>query len=257
MIVMTITLLEFFFGLLLLAVPAVLIYVFRLPLQPRFFRCVGRFLVTMAVAGGAMYGVELVNSVWLNIVVFLLLTLLSALFAVGKARVGQRRILLPVFVGLLVPTLLVVLYVGFLVLGQQRLFDASLLLPLAGLTAGASMGCNARALSTYYMGLEHHGALYYYLLGNGATHSEALRYFVKRSLQASLLLVLKEMGTIMTSVCPVLFWMSLLSGMQPLTAAALQVILVAAMAAVSSGSLVLTLFLARRYSFDGYGRLKK
>ena len=129
---MTITLLEFFFGLLLLAVPAVLIYVFRLPLQPRFFRCVGRFLVTMAVAGGAMYGVELVNSVWLNIVVFLLLTLLSALFAVGKARVGQRRILLPVFVGLLVPTLLVVLYVGFLVLGQQRLFDASLLLPLAG-----------------------------------------------------------------------------------------------------------------------------
>lgn len=254
---MTITLLEFFLGLLLLAVPAVLIYIFHLPLYPRFFRCVGRYLVTMAVAGGAMYGIEEVDSTLLNIGVFLVLTFLSALFTVGRARIRQRRVLLPVFAGLLLPTLLVVLYVGFFVLGRQWSFDAGIFLPLAGLTAGSSIGCNARALSVYYMGLEHHGALYYYLLGNGATHTEALRYFVRRSLQSCLLPLLKQMGTIMTAVCPLLFWMSLLLGVQPLTAAALQIVLVAAVAAVSSGSLVFTLFLARRYSFDGYSRLKE
>lgn len=254
---MTITLLQFFLGLLLLAVPAVLIYVFHLPLQSHFFRSVGRYLVAIAVVGGAMYGIELVNSVWLNGGAFLLFIFLSALFTAGKSRLGQRRIFLPVFLGLLPVALLVVLYLGFLVLGQHRLLDAALLLPLAGLTVGSTIGCNARALSVYYMGLEHHGAFYYYLLGNGATHAEALRYFVRRGLQAGLLPVLKQMGTIMTVTCPLLFWMSLLLGVQPLTAAALQVVLVAGMAAVSSGSLMLTLFIARRYSFDDYGRLKK
>ena len=46
------------------------------------------------------------------------------------------------------------------------------------------MEVNYKALSVYYMGLKYHNQLYYYyLLGNGATHSEAVAYFVRRALE--------------------------------------------------------------------------
>lgn len=243
-------------GLLLLAVPIYFIVAFRLQLMGRFLKSMFRLLLFMSVTGILIYLVYSAKLVWVNILAMLLLTVLSALFTIGNARLRKLQMAVPVFFGLLPPLVIVVLYVGFLVLNCANPFAAQVLLPLTGIFAGLSIGSNAKALSVYYMGLQHHHQLYYYLLGNGASHREAVNYFLRRSLQASLLPSLGKAGGVMVAVCPVIFWTALLSGCNPLQATVLQVVLLIASMAVISSSLVLTLFLARRYSFDEYDRLK-
>lgn len=253
----SISFLGFLLGLLLVVVPVYIVYFFKLDLMEHFLKAFLKLFVFMGVAFVVFRFVFQANLMWVNLLVALLFTVMTAAFTLGRARVLKMKMLLPLTVGVLVPVLFVSIYFVLVVFGQNNPFDARWFLPMIGMSAGAVIGINGRALHTYYMGLAHHSQLYYYLLGNGATHHEAVNYFVRRSLQTSFASCLGQMGYILVAVCPVAFWVSMLCGADAFTAAALQILLFVVLLFVASSSLVLTLLLARRYSFDEYESLKQ
>ncbi len=253
---MEISLLGFLLGLLLLAIPVYIIYAMDLHRMRRFMTSLGKMVGMVALTGLATYLLMLWNSVAMNILAGVVMTVVSAVLTIRQANLKMGRLLLPVASGLLVSTFIIGLYVLFLVMGIKNPFDARFFIPIFGLITGCSISLNAHALHTYYMGLYHHRQLYYYLLGNGGTHREAVNYFVRRSFQAALNPLMKQMSAVVFATAPILMLALVLGGTSVLAAMALQIVFFIMVLSVSLTSLFITMMMGRRYGFDAYEKLR-
>lgn len=254
---MEITLLGFVLGILLLAVPLYILYAFRINLMQKTLVAFGKMIVWLTVTGFFLYFVLRWNNLLVNILWTVVMALAAAVMTVGKARLKSSKYIVPVFVGLITSSLVIGLFFLFFVVGLKNPFDARFFIPVISLMIGAMIGVNANALSVYYSGLEHHSALYYYLLGNGASHKEAVNYFVRRALQKAASPWISSMAYMVVGVAPLILWTMLLSGVALVTAIAYQVLILILLFSTSLVSLLITLQAARRYSFDEYDRLKE
>ncbi len=252
---MKITLLGFLLGLLLVALPVYMAYALRLGMMRRLLVSFGRMMLMTALVGGMLMLVIGVNQTWLTIVVGLLMMVLGAMLTASRSSIPLSRSLVPVAVGTLASVTIIALYVLFLVFGLRNPFEVRYFIPVVGLLVGCTISINVKALNTYYSGLVYHHQLYNYLLGNGATHHEAVNYFMRRSFQSALLPVTRQMSGTVVSTAPVLLLALVLGGTDVWTATALQVLLFGLVLCVSLTSLALTLLVGRRYLFDGYERL--
>lgn len=253
---MNISVLGLLLGLLLLALPLYVIYHFKLRVMHRFLMSMVRMVIGVVLMSLIVYGAICLNSIVYDIVALIVLSLLSTLFALKKARLRVGKLIIPAGIGGIVAVAFISFYVLLLVFGEKKPFIPHLFMPVVGLISGSMVAIDAKALQTYYSGLLYHNQLYNYLLGNGATHREAVRYFVKRCLEASIVAASKQMSCLVFVSAPVLLLAMIMCGANLFTAAAFQVLFYIVVLAASLISLCLTLLIGRKYSFDEYERLK-
>lgn len=253
---MEISLLGFVLGLLLLIIPFYVVYVLNLHQMRRLLKAIGMMLISVILTGGGVYLLLKWNSVIFTILSGVVMALFSSVFTIRKAGLKVGGLFLPVATGMLLSVFFIGIYVLFLVLGLRNPFDVRFFVPVLGLLAGCSIGANAHALHIYYMGLHHYHQLYYYILGNGGTHSEATSYFVRRAFQAALNPIMRQMSGIVLCNAPVLMLALVMSGVGVATAMALQILLFVMVLATSFASLFLTLIIGRKYNFDAYNNLR-
>lgn len=254
---MKISLLGIVLGLVLIAFPIFIIFQYRLTLLNRYVKSIVRLVVSVAVFALCTFASVRLNSLAFNIFLALLFCLASTALSVAKSRLKFERSYLPLLAGTVAGAVVVGLYFAFLVMGARGVQVSTLLIPLYGLLTGGMIEANARGLETYYSGLRNHNQLYYYLLGNGCTHAQATAYFFRRGLQASLVVVCKRMSGVTFIAAPSIFFVALMGGMDVLTAAALQVLLLFAVLSASLIAVLVALLIGRRYNFDEYNKLKK
>lgn len=253
---MNISVLGLVLGLLLLALPIYIIYAFDLRLMRRLLKSLAMMAVMVSAFGAITALLMTCNMLWVNLLVGVALALLSSVVVVLRSGLRQRRLLLPVMAASVAPLLLVSLYVLLLVLSLKEPFDTRFFIPMLGLMVGMASGLIARALHAYYMGLAHHNELYYYLLGNGATHREAVRHFVRRGFQAALVPVMRQMSGMFLTMAPALMLGLVMSGVGVWTAALLEVVVLLAVTVYALTTFWLAILLSRRYAFDEYERLR-
>lgn len=253
---MNISVLGLVLGLLLLALPIYIIYAFDLRLMRRLLKSLAMMAVMVSAFGAITALLMTCNILWVNILVGVALALLSSVVVVLRSGLRQRRLLLPVMAASVVPLLFVSLYVLLLVLSLKEPFDTRFFIPMLGLMVGMASGLIARALHAYYMGLAHHNELYYYLLGNGATHREAVRHFVRRGFQAALVPVMRQMSCMFLTTAPTLMLGLVMSGVGVWTAVILEVVVLLAVMVYALTTFWLAILLSRRYAFDEYERLR-
>lgn len=253
---MNISVLGLVLGLLLLALPIYIIYAFDLRLMRRLLKSLAMMAVMVSSFGAITALLMTCNILWVNLLVGVALALLSSVVVVLRSGLRQRRLLLPVMAASVAPLLLVSLYVLLLVLSLKEPFDTRFFIPMLGLMVGMASGLIARALHAYYMGLAHHNELYYYLLGNGATHREAVRHFVRRGFQAALVPVMRQMSGMFLTTAPALMLGLVMSGVGVWTAALLEVVVLLAVTGYALTTFWLAILLSRRYAFDEYERLR-
>lgn len=253
---MNISVLGLVLGLLLLALPIYIIYAFDLRLMRRLLKSLAMMAVMVSAFGAIAALLMTCNILWVNLLVGVALALLSSVVVVLRSGLRQRRLLLPVMAASVAPLLLVSLYVLLLVLSLKEPFDTRFFIPMLGLMVGMASGLIARALHAYYMGLAHHNELYYYLLGNGATHREAVRHFVRRGFQAALVPVMRQMSGMLLTTAPALMLGLVMSGVGVWTAALLEVVVLLAVTVYALTTFWLAILLSRRYAFDEYERLR-
>lgn len=253
---MNISVLGLVLGLLLIALPIYIIYAFDLRVMRRLLKSLAMMAVVVSAFGAVTALLITYNVLWVNVLVAVVLALLSSVVVVLRSGLRQRRLLLPVMAASVVPLLFVSLYVLLLVLSLKKPFDTRFFIPMLGLMVGMASGLIARALRAYYIGLEHHNELYYYLLGNGATHREAVRHFMRRGFQAALVPVMKQMSGMFLTTAPTLMLGLVMSGVGVWTAVILEVVVVLAVMVYALTTFWLAILLSRRYAFDEYERLR-
>ena len=252
---MNITIVSFLLGILLLALPLYLLHVLQVPMIGKVLRAFGRAAVMLIALGVCLYLVFHWNHWAVNLLVVFLMAAVGMWVVVRHARLGTQM-LVPIGAGLLAALIVIGAWLLLLALGVRRPLEAQYLLPVAGFLVGSMTQTLSHALSVYYRSLIHHDELYYYIIGNGASQAEALSWYVRRSLQATVLPHVKQMSAFVLTMSPLVVWAMLLSGSSVVEAVAVQLLVLVAGFTASVVALVVALFVARHYSFDGYGRLK-
>ena len=209
-------------------------------------------LLKYAVVCLLLVGTAMAGAVWADVLASLLFIIMSAIVVTRRAKLAMGVHLMPVLVGTAVSVALFSLYLLFIVMGSAAVDVSTRLLPLVALLCGGIMEINARALTFYNMGLQHHAHLYHYLLANGATPSDALFYFRKRAMERTALHGVSRMSLSVIASTPWVLWTLLLCQQSWVTAVVLQIALMVAAIAAALVSMAVSLYMAGRYMPDGY-----
>ena len=203
-----------------------------------------------------LVGTAMAGAVWADVLASLLFIIMSAIVVTRRAKLAMGVHFMPVLVGTAVSVALFTLYEVFIVMGSAAADVSTHLLPLVALLCGGIMEINARALTFYNMGLQHHAHLYHYLLANGATPSDALFYFRKRAMERTVLHGVSRMSLSVIASTPWVLWTLLLCQQSWVTAVVLQIALMVAAIAAALVSMAVSLYMAGRYMPDGYTLLQ-
>ena len=175
--------------------------------------------------------------------------------ALTRTRLKRGILMIPISIAFFVTVVLVGLYFLGFVLKLDNFFSAQYFIPVFGIIMGNMLGVNVIGLNTYYAGLRREQQLYYFLLGNGATRNEAIAPFVRQALIKAFSPGIANMAVTGLVALPGTMIGQILGGSSPHVAIKYQIMIVVITVVASMLSLMMTIFLASRKSFDSYGRL--
>lgn len=230
---MNITILHVIIGILLLVVPAVILF----RLDRRFLRqsaiVTGRFAVTLAVLACCLYYVFLWDKAWINI----LWVLLSS--GVATAVYCRKRWQsVPLYASMTVVTFVMGIVIQWLI-GARGLFEASTFIPVMTMLQAEALFVCRRGITTYVLERRSHAELDEYLRGNGASRLEALRPFLTKAITRAFAPVLSQLLLVGLVFVPSLLAGLLMGSIPVLQAVGVMVIMTCA--ALCSTMLVLAL----------------
>ena len=161
-------------GLLLLAIPLYFFHRLGARLIRSTVTATVRMVLQLLFIGFYLHYLFEWNNPAINVLWVLIMVLVATFTAAHRTRLRLGTIAVPLFSGLLATAAVVGMYFLVLVLGLPKPFDARYFVPIMGILMGNMLSVNVIALNAYYDSLQREQHLYYYLLGNGATHLEAV-----------------------------------------------------------------------------------
>ncbi|MBR1414549.1 MAG: ABC transporter permease [Prevotella sp.] len=246
---MNISLLHIVLGLLLLAIPAAVLYLFDRKLLYSLGIGFARMVVQVAVLTLIVWACCHWNSVWLNLVWLVAMSVVTGVFVTRKAKLTLSQFLFPVSVGLFAGSLLVGFYLLVAVLPSGWMSRGQCFIPVMALLLGHSaVGC-VRGMSTFDQALKTDEQQYEFLRGNGKTHWQAVVPFMRRALQAMLAPTSASLSVMALATMPLLLCGLLLGGIAPLEAAKLLVLLTIGCVAASVVALFTSMWLMKTKRF--------
>ena len=243
-------------GLLLMGLPIYIFHKFEVGLIRPTITAAARMVFQLFLIGLYMQYLFDLNNPWVNILWVLVMVLVASFTAAHRTRLRRSVILFPLVAGLLGGALVVGLYFLVFVLRMSHPFDARYFIPVMGILMGNMLGVCVLGLNTFYDGLQREQQLYYYLLGNGATHMEAVAPFVRRAIEKTFAPCIANMAVMGIVSLPGTMIGQILGGSAPGIAIKYQMMIVVITFSASMVALMVTLKLADSRSFDVYGRVK-
>ncbi|MCD8030176.1 MAG: ABC transporter permease [Bacteroides sp.] len=242
-------------GLLLLCIPVFYLWKYRTGMVRATLIGTARMIVQLFLIGMYLKYLFLWNSPWINFLWVVIMIFVASETALSRTHLKRKILLIPVSVGFLVSVTLVGLYFLGVVLQLDNVFHAQYFIPIFGILMGNMLSSNVIALNTYYSGLQREQQLYYYLLGNGATRAEAQAPFIREALIKSFSPLIANISVMGLVALPGTMIGQILGGSSPNVAIKYQMMIMVITFTASMLSLMITISLASRRSFDSHGRL--
>lgn len=196
------------------------------------------------------------NSAWINSLWVLIMVLISAGTVVKRVGVSWKHFLVPfIFAGLISIMIIDGFFLG-LVIRPGYFFDARYFVPITGMILGNSLNHNIVGLTTWFDGLLRQKELYYFLLTNSGSRRQAIRPFIQESLVKGLNPLLATMSVMGLISLPGMMTGQILGGASPGVAIKYQVMIMLAIFAGCTLSLMLSILLSRNVIFDDFGNVK-
>ena len=233
-------------GLLLLLIPLFYIWKFKTGLLRATVIGTARMIVQLFFIG--IY----LNYLFLWVIVMIFVASQTAL---ARTQLKRKILLLPISAGFLCSVVCVGLYFIGIVLRVENVFSARYFIPIFGILMGNMLSSNVIALNTYYSGLKREQQLYRYLLGNGATKAEAQAPFIRQAIIKSFSPLIANISVMGLVAFPGTMIGQRLGGSSPNVAIKYQMMIMVITFTASMLSLMITISLASRKSFDAYGKL--
>ena len=190
------------------------------------------------------------------------INILYVLFMIGVATSSMlktteldKRFAIPVYLSVLIPQGLVLIYFNWLVVGLDTPFTANHLIPVGGMLLGNSLSGNIMALNNFYKKIKTQEKQYYFVLGLSACRTEALMPYMKDAIKSSISPTIASIETIGLVALPGMMTGQILGGSIPLTAIKYQIAIMVAILITRFFTAYLAIRFTQRYAFDDYDRL--
>ena len=244
-------------GLLLLLIP--IYYIWRYETKLLKGICIGtvRMVVQMLFIGVYLRYLFEWNNPFINLLWVFVMVYIASETAITRTRVRRSVLMMPLIVGFVVASVLIGLYFLGIVLKLNNVFSAQYFIPIMGILLGNMLTVNVIAVGTFYTGLQREQNLYYFLLGNGASRSEALQPFVRQAIVKSFSPTIANMAVMGLVSLPGTMIGQILGGSTPNVAIKYQIMIVVVTMSASMLSLMISISLSSKCAFDGYGRMKQ
>ena len=244
-------------GLLLIAPTMLIIWRLRLGFNKKLVIAVLRMLVQLGFVAVYLKYIFLLDNILVNLTYVCLMVLFAAFSGIRNSSLRLKKLLLPTFVSMLLPTLFTLLYFNAAIIQLDYIFKADVLIPIAGLMLGNTLKSNIVALKTFFNMALKEEKTYLFLLANGANKQEAARPFMKEAIRMSMAPNLATMATVGLVSLPGVMTGQILGGSDPVLAVKYQIMVMIIIFFNSILSNVLQLFFAIRQGFDERDQLNK
>lgn len=243
-------------GMLMMLVPFYFFWRFRTGLLSAAVLSTVRMTIQLLLIGVYLRFLFKWDNAWVNVLWMAAMAVIASHTAVSRTVLRRKVLFVPVFVGLLVTVLLVSLYFLGVVMGIGDVFAARYFIPVVGVLFGNMLTVNVMALNVYYGDLQREQQMYYYLLGNGATRFEAVLPFLRSAVTKSFSPCIANMAVLGIVSFPGTMIGQILGGSMPEVAIKYQLMISVITVVASMLSLVVTIALSMRRTFDEFGRLR-
>ncbi|MBQ8224758.1 MAG: ABC transporter permease [Bacteroides sp.] len=244
-------------GLLLLLIPVFYLWKFKTGLVRATLIGTARMVIQLFFIGIYLKYLFLWNNAWINFLWVVIMILVAAHTALTRTRLKRSVLLVPISVGFLCSVVCVGMYFIAVVLQLENPFSAQYFIPIFGILMGNMLSSNVIALNTYYSGLKREQQLYRYLLGNGATPAEARAPFIRQAIIKAFSPLIANIAVMGLVALPGTMIGQILGGSSPNVAIKYQMMIMVITFTASMLSLMITISLASRRSFDAYGKLRE
>lgn len=197
------------------------------------------------------------NNIYLNIIYVLLMVFVAAYSVIHTAKFRFRYLVLPVFISILLPLALMLIFFNRFVVGITELFNARYLIPIGGMILGNCLRGNIISLSSFLGKVKSEEKIYQNTLLFGATRFEALLPYFRHSILAALDPTIASISTIGLVALPGMMTGQILGGSFPLVAIKYQIAIMLAIFITQFFSVILVLTFTLRSAFDQMDMLDK
>ena len=242
-------------GLLLLLIPLYYLWRFKTGLVRATVVGAARMIVQLFFIGMYLKYLFLWNNPWINFLWVVIMIFVASQTALSRTGLKPRVLLLPISVGFLCSVVCVGMYFIAVVLQLENPFSAQYFIPIFGILMGNMLSSNVIALNTYYSGLQREQQTYRYLLGNGASRTEAQAPFIRQAIIKAFSPLIANIAVMGLVALPGTMIGQILGGSSPNVAIKYQMMIMVITFTASMLSLMITISLASRRSFDAYGKL--
>lgn len=242
-------------GLLLLAIPFFYLWKFKTGLLKATIIGTARMIVQLFLIGMYLKYLFLWDNPWINFLWVVIMVFVAGQTALVRTQIKRKILFIPITVGFLTSVIIVALYFMGVVLKLDNIFSAQYFIPIFGILMGNMLSSNVIALNTYYSGLKREQQLYRYMLGNGATRQEAQAPFIREAIIKAFSPLIANIAVMGLVALPGTMIGQILGGSSPNIAIKYQMMIMVITFTASMLSLMITISLASRKSFDSYGKL--
>ncbi|NOZ13488.1 MAG: iron export ABC transporter permease subunit FetB [Acidobacteria bacterium] len=206
-----------------------------------------RAMIQLIAVGYVLHIVFALNTLWSQLLLLLLMTVIAAWTARGRAKEVAGVFGLS-FVGIVAGT---VVSIGVLVATGVIQPVPRYLIPLGGMVIGNTMTATALVLDRFYHEIDGNRRKVEFALSLGFSVAEASRDYLKRSVRASMTPIINTLKIVGIIQLPGAMTGMLMAGATPIEAARYQLIIMYMIASAISVAAVTTIVLARKRFFNG------
>lgn len=246
----------FILGFLLLIIPVYFLWYFRTGLVKDTLISAARMTIQLFLVGFYLEYLFEWNLWWVNILWVVVMIGIASYTILSRTKLPFKQLFVAVSASLLFSMVIIDTYFMGLVISLNHLFEARYFIPVSGMILGNMLTANVLALNTFFGGLDRERVYYLYMLGNGATRTEALAPFIREAIVKSFNPTIASMAVMGLIALPGTMTGQILGGSSPSTAIRYQIMLMITIFASSLIAVLFSMWLCRKQAFTPYGMKK-
>lgn len=226
--------------------------IIKLKVNRELFISLFRMAIQLTLVGVYLKYIFEWNNPLINIVYLLTMIVIASLHSIKSSKLKLKTFIVPIMLSVAIPQVLVILSFNILVGGIDRIFDASLIIPVGGMLLGNCLNGNIVAINSFYQGIAKDEKRYNYTMTLGASHFQAILPYLRSSMELSIKPSLASMATTGLVTLPGMMTGQILAGTLPLTAVKYQAAILVCILTAKYFSSLFSLLLSSKKGFTPY-----
>lgn len=241
----------------LLLVPTLLINrYFEIKLNLDLLISVVRMFIQLSLVGCYLQYIFDLNNPFLNLGYLMLMGFVASYNVVKSTDLKKYHLYLPVFIAIVVPNILMLLFLNAFVLNLTDVFEARYLITMGGMLLGNLLNGNIIAINSYHQSIKDNLEKINYELALGATRFQATRHYFKNALVLTIKPRIASMATLGLVALPGMMTGQILGGAMPSSAIMYQIAIMISIFISRYFGVILSIFSFQNIIFDQYDQLK-